>query len=111
MCAVGPAVYEPDDWAAPLSIELRIRDPHGTELFSGTTSTATMRRSFPDLVRWLVRDNPVPAGSVLLTGTGLVPPDDFTLRPGHVVEIHVPEIGTLTNRVVRASDLLERSFR
>ena len=68
-----------------------------------------MKRNFPDLVSWLVRDNPVPPGSVLLTGTGLVPPDDFTLLPGHVVEIHVPEIGTLTNPVVRAADVLERT--
>lgn len=108
-CALGPAVYVPDDWDAPLSIELTIRDSEGNELFSGRTSTASMKRSFPDLVSWLVRDNPVPAGSVLLTGTGLVPPDDFTLLPGHVVEIHVPEIGTLTNPVVRATDLLRRS--
>ena len=107
-CALGPAVYVPDDWDAPLSIELTIRDAGGAELFSGRTSTAKMKRSFPDLVSWLVRDNPVPAGSVLLTGTGLVPPDDFTLLPGHVVEIHVPEIGTLTNPVVVATDLLLR---
>lgn len=110
-CALGPAVYVPDDWDAPLSIELTIRDAGGAELFSGRTSTAKMKRSFPDLVSWLVRDNPVPAGSVLLTGTGLVPPDDFTLLPGHVVEIHVPEIGTLTNPVVVATDLLRRSSR
>ena len=51
----------------------------------------------------------MPPGSVLLTGTGLVPPDDFTLLPGHVVEIHVPEIGTLVNPVVRAAELIERS--
>ena len=108
-CALGPAVYVPDDWDAPLSIELTIRNHEGNKLFCGQTSTASMKRSFPDLVSWLVRDNPVPAGSVLLTGTGLVPPDDFTLLPGHVVEIHVPEIGTLTNPVVRAADLLRRS--
>ena len=110
-CALGPAVYVPDDWDAPLSIELTIRAADGSELFSGRTSTARMKRSFPDLVSWLVRDNPVPAGSVLLTGTGLVPPDDFTLLPGHVVEIHVAEIGTLTNPVVVATDLLGRSPR
>ena len=110
-CALGPAVYVPDDWDAPLSIELTIRGAGGAELFSGRTSTAKMKRTFPDLVSWLVRDNPVPAGSVLLTGTGLVPPDDFTLLPGHVVEIHVPEIGTLTNPVVVATDLLKRSSR
>lgn len=108
-CALGPAVYVPEDWDAPLAIELTIRDEHGAVLFEGSTSTANMKRNFPDLVGWLVRDNPVPPGSVLLTGTGLVPPDDFTLLPGHVVEIHVPEIGTLTNPVVRAADVLERT--
>jgi len=110
-CALGPAVYVPQDWDAPLSIEMTIRDENGTVLFEGSTSTANMKRNFPDLVSWLVRDNPVPPGSVLLTGTGLVPPDDFTLLPGHVVEIHVPEIGTLTNPVVRAADVLERTNR
>ncbi len=52
--------------------------------------------------------NPVPPGSVLLTGTGLVPPDTFTLLPGHFVEIHVPQIGTLVNPVVRASELIQK---
>ena len=65
-----------------------------------------MRRGFAELAEWLVRDNPVPAGSVLLTGTGLVPPDDFTLEAGHTVEIHVPGIGTLQNDVALATDLL-----
>ena len=109
-CSIGPAVYVPDDWDAPLAIHLRITDAAGTELFAGATSTATMRRSFHDLVSWLIRDNPVPPGTVLLTGTGLVPPDDFTLLPGHVVEIHVPEIGTLTNPVTLATELLQRSI-
>jgi 2-dehydro-3-deoxy-D-arabinonate dehydratase len=107
-CALGPAVYVPDDWDAPLELRMRIEDADGAELFSGTVSTAAMKRGFSELVSWLVRDNPVPPGSVLLTGTGLVPPDDFTLLPGHVVEIHVAEIGTLRNPVVRAADLLPR---
>jgi 2-dehydro-3-deoxy-D-arabinonate dehydratase len=105
-CALGPAVLVPDDWEAPLEIRMRITNGAGSELFAGETSTARMRRSFPELVEWLLRDNPVPAGSVLLTGTGLVPPDDFTLKPGHVVEIHVPSIGTLINPVVPAAELL-----
>jgi 2-dehydro-3-deoxy-D-arabinonate dehydratase len=53
-----------------------------------------------------VRDNPVPQGSVLLTGTGLVPPDEFTLEPGHTVEIRIAGIGTLRNPVARAEELL-----
>jgi len=59
-------------------------------------------------VEWLLADNPVPPGSILLTGTGLVPPDDFTLVPGHFVEIHASDIGTLVNPVVRASELIEK---
>jgi 2-dehydro-3-deoxy-D-arabinonate dehydratase len=105
-CALGPAVLVPAEWEAALEIRLRISDADGAELFAGETSTARMRRTFPELVEWLLRANPVPPGSVLLTGTGLVPPDDFNLEPGHVVEIHVPGIGTLTNPVVAAEDLL-----
>jgi 2-dehydro-3-deoxy-D-arabinonate dehydratase len=107
-CSLGPAVLlpAPDE---PLEIRMRILDAGGAEAFSGATSTSRMKRTFAELVEYWLRDNPVPAGSVLLTGTGLVPPDDFTLEPGHVVEIHVPEIGTLSNPVVLASSLVERS--
>jgi 2-dehydro-3-deoxy-D-arabinonate dehydratase len=108
-CALGPALYTPEDWSAPLEIHMRVLGPDGAELFAGETSTARMRRTFDELVDWLLRDNPVPPGSVLLTGTGLVPSDDFTLEPGHTVEITVPEIGTLRNPVVAARDLLQRS--
>jgi 2-dehydro-3-deoxy-D-arabinonate dehydratase len=107
-CAIGPAVLVADGAAAGAAFEIRLRvlGADGGELFSGETSTARMKRSFEELVSWLRRDNPVPAGSVLLTGTGLVPPDDFTLEPGQRVEIHVPGIGTLVNPVGRAADLM-----
>jgi 2-dehydro-3-deoxy-D-arabinonate dehydratase len=108
-CAIGPAVLVTDDPEPVFEIELAILDSARSELYRGTTSTSRMRRSFRDLTSWLVRDNPVPAGSVLLTGTGLVPPDDFSLAPGHIVEITVPGIGTLRNDVVLASHLLEGS--
>ncbi len=107
-CALGPAVLSPAP-SEPLEIRMRILDANGDELFTGETSTVRMKRSFEELVEFLVRDNPVPPGSVLLTGTGLVPPDDFTLEPGHVVEIEVPGIGILSNPVVLASSLLERT--
>ncbi len=107
-CALGPAVLSPVP-SEPFEIRMRILDPSGAELFAGETSTARMKRSFDELVEFLLRDNPVPPGSVLLTGTGLVPPDDFTLEPGHVVEIEVPGIGILSNPVALASSLLERT--
>jgi len=110
-CALGPAVLVTDDPEPVFEIELRITDATGAELFGGETSTARMKRGFRELAEWLARDNPVPAGSVLLTGTGLVPGDDFTLEPGHTVAIRVPGIGTLVNTVVVATELLERSAR
>jgi 2-dehydro-3-deoxy-D-arabinonate dehydratase len=105
-CAIGPAVLVPDDWDEPFEIELRILDEAGETLFTGATSTARMRRSFDELASFCVRDNPVPPGSVLLTGTGLVPPDELTLEPGQTVEIRVAGIGTLANPVARARELL-----
>jgi 2-dehydro-3-deoxy-D-arabinonate dehydratase len=107
-CAIGPAVYVPDTFDAPLHISTRVTDEWGRIVFEGDTVTARMKRTFTELVHWLVLDNPVPPGSILLTGTGLVPPDTFSLVPGHFVEIHVPEIGTLVNPVVRASELIEK---
>jgi len=107
-CSLGPAVLSPVP-SEPFEIRMRILDATGAMLFTGETSTARMKRSFEELVAFLVRDNPVPPGSVLLTGTGLVPPDDFTLEPDHVVEIEVPGIGILSNPVVLASSLLERT--
>jgi 2-dehydro-3-deoxy-D-arabinonate dehydratase len=104
-CAIGPAVYSPEFEPHGFQILMRISDEDGEVLYQDTATTAQMTRSFADLVSWLVRDNPVPPGTILLTGTGLVPPDDVNLLPGHWVEIHVPEIGTLVNHVVLASDL------
>ena len=110
-CAIGPAVLIPADWSQPFEIELRVLDTDGAVVYEAKTSTARMRRSFEELAEWLVRDNPVPAGSVLLTGTGLVPPDEVALRPGQQVEIRIPRIGKLVNWVGAAADLLpaERS--
>jgi 2-dehydro-3-deoxy-D-arabinonate dehydratase len=104
-CAIGPAVLVPESWDEPFEIRLRIRRD-GVTLFEGKTSTVRMKRTFRELAEFCVRDNPVPAGSVLLTGTGLVPPDDFTLEPGHFVEVEVAGVGRLVNEVARAEELL-----
>jgi 2-dehydro-3-deoxy-D-arabinonate dehydratase len=98
-CALGPAVLVPESWDQHFRIECRILDAAGTVLFAEETSTDSMCRSIGELIEYLRRDNPVPAGSVLLTGTGLVPTDDVTLKPGYTVEIRIPEIGLLRNPV------------
>ena len=86
-----PGNCVPDDWWQPFDIELRLMGPDGNVIYEAQTSTARMRRSFEELAAWVVRENPVPAGSVLLTGTGLVPPDDVALVPGQQVEIRSRE--------------------
>jgi 2-dehydro-3-deoxy-D-arabinonate dehydratase len=102
-CALGPAVLVPESFGAQFRIECRILDADGGVLFAEETSTESMRRSIDELISYLRRDNPVPAGSVLLTGTGLVPPDEVTLTPGYTVEIRIPEIGLLRNPVAAAA--------
>jgi 2-dehydro-3-deoxy-D-arabinonate dehydratase len=60
-----------------------------------------MKRSFDELIDWLFRDNSFPDGVILLTGTGIVPPNEFSLQAGDVVSIDITGIGTLTNPVVQ----------
>jgi 2-dehydro-3-deoxy-D-arabinonate dehydratase len=58
-----------------------------------------MKRTLPELAEWLWRDNTFPAGCYLLTGTGTVPPNDFTLASGDEMHIHIAGLGTLVNTV------------
>jgi 2-dehydro-3-deoxy-D-arabinonate dehydratase len=99
-CAIGPAVVltdRIDPAAITLSMTIR-RD--GATAFSGATPFTRFVRKPEELVDWLFRDNEFPDGVILLTGTGIVPPDDFTLRPGDEIEISEPGVGTLVNPVV-----------
>jgi 2-dehydro-3-deoxy-D-arabinonate dehydratase len=67
--------------------------------FQGETSVAQIKRGFADLMSYLFRSQTFPHGAVLLTGTGIVPPDGFTLQPGDTIQIDVSGIGRLENRV------------
>jgi 2-dehydro-3-deoxy-D-arabinonate dehydratase len=102
-CALGPALLVPVDWSVPFDIDVRILSAGGETVFEGHTSTDRMHRPLSELIEFLRRDNPVPGGTVLLTGTGVVPPDDVTLTPGQSVEITIRGIGTLRNPVAGAA--------
>jgi len=95
-CSIGPAVYLCEGAPEPFPIVCRIRRG-GEQVFQGETSTARMRRDFAELVAYLGRDNPLPPLTLLLTGTGIVPPDGFTLAADDVIEIESPAIGCLRN--------------
>jgi 2-dehydro-3-deoxy-D-arabinonate dehydratase len=98
-CALGPALLVREEPLPPeTTIALRVARS-GTAVFEGATALARMRRPPEELVAFLYRETSFPAGCVLLTGTGIVPPNEFALRSGDEIEIAVPAIGTLKNRV------------
>jgi 2-dehydro-3-deoxy-D-arabinonate dehydratase len=80
-----------------LPIDLSI-EREGQTVFRGSTRTANMNRKFDELVAYLYRELSFPQGVFLLTGTGIVPPDKFTLAQGDVVTINVGDL-TLTNAI------------
>ncbi len=100
--ALGPAIALTSEItnAQKLTIELVI-ERDGAEHFRGETSTDQIHRSLDELVGYLHRANTFPDGVVLMTGTGIIPPDAFTLADGDVVHITIAGIGTLTNPVTR----------
>lgn len=97
-CALGPVIVTADSIADPRALDMTCNIRRGEDtVFSGETSTARLGRAIQSLIDYLLRANPVPAGSVLLTGTGIIVPESAALAPGDVVSIRVPEIGQLTN--------------
>jgi 2-dehydro-3-deoxy-D-arabinonate dehydratase len=100
-CAVGPCVASPATVGDPHDLEMSVAiERDGETVFADATTTAEMARTCEELVEYLTRHNPLPETAVLLTGTSLVPPDEFTLRVGDEVAIEVGAIGSLVNGVV-----------
>ncbi len=99
-CALGPLVRvgvgEPEVRTWTMSLEIA---REGQPVFQGETALSNLKRSLEELVGYLVRSQAFPQGAVLLTGTGIVPPDDFSLRPGDTIRIAVTGIGVLVNTV------------
>ena len=101
-CAVGPCITLADEFetGAPAAIACTVRRGQAV-VFQGETDTGQIKRPLSELIAYLGRDNLFPEGVALLTGTGIVPGDDFGLRAGDWVEIAIERIGTLLNPVER----------
>jgi 2-dehydro-3-deoxy-D-arabinonate dehydratase len=100
-CALGPCVLissDPPPTATAIRLEI---ERTGKIEFSGATTLAQLRRKPALLVDYLFRDNIFRSGAYLMTGTGVVPPDSFTLAAGDRVRITIDSIGTLENTVVQ----------
>jgi 2-dehydro-3-deoxy-D-arabinonate dehydratase len=100
-CAVGPLITPAGAMPPLAGVEIKLNIIRAGRLaFEGSTTLAQMARTTESLAEWLFRENEFPHGAVLLTGTGIVPPDEFTLKPGDDVAITIVGIGTLRNSVV-----------
>ncbi len=97
-CALGPGLVVRPPLEAQTAIRMTIRR-EGQAVYSGETSLAHMKRTPDQLRDWLLRDNVFPAGVYLMTGTGMVPPDTFTLHSGDAVEISIDGVGVLSNPI------------
>ncbi len=97
-CALGPGLVVRDP--LPVSTAIRIAiERAGATVFHGQIGLDQMKRTFPELAGWLCREDDFPHGCYLLTGTGVVPPNDFTLSSRDVIRITVDGLGTLSNIV------------
>ena len=98
----GPVIATPASIPDPHALTIRcVIERGGRTLFEGRASTGDLKRRVEELVDWLGRYNPVPPGTVLSTGTGILVPDEHALAPGDVVTITIDGIGTLRNPVRR----------
>jgi len=105
-CAIGPVVVSASEIHDPYQLDLAVRVVRDRQLaFEGRTSTARLHVRLEMLTHHLLRDNWIAPGTVLLTGTGIVPPDRFTLLPEDLIEISSQAIGVLRSRCALASQL------
>lgn len=101
-CGLGPCITLAEAMPPREQTGIRLTIRRGTRIaFEGATSAARIARSWENLIDYLGRDNSFPHGAFLLTGTGIVPEDSFTLQAGDLVSISIDGIGTLTNPVVQ----------
>lgn len=99
-CALGPAITLLDFMPPRSQVEIRMKIYRRNQLaFEGETNLGEMHRSFENLIDYLGREMTFPHGVFLLTGTGIIPDDGFTLSAGDSVEISIDGIGTLVNTV------------
>ena len=101
-CSIGPVVVTKDEIPDPHNLRIDLRVARGGKVvFDGTTNTSRMKRRIEDLLGYLARDNVFFGWVVFMTGTGIVPPDDFALQGGDTVEIEIEKIGLLRNPVTK----------
>jgi len=102
-CSIGPAIRIAETVHNPYLLEMTLRIYRdGQMVVEESANTSQLKRKLDELVSFLIRDNVVFNGTVLLTGTCIVPPNEFTLAEHDVIEIEIESIGKLVNSVAKA---------
>lgn len=97
---LGPHLITADEVPSPRALKINLEiTRQDRRVFQGETSTAEIQRRLEDLAGYLFRSQRFPVGAVLLTGTGIVPPDDFSLQAGDLIRIEIEGLGVLENPV------------
>ena len=97
--AIGPCIYitdQPLEMNQPINLAIK---RNGQRVFEGSVMLSQMKRSLQELVSFVYRECSFPYGALIMTGTGIVPGADFTLRSGDEIAIHFAPVGTLVNIV------------
>ncbi|MDQ0199371.1 fumarylacetoacetate hydrolase family protein [Neobacillus ginsengisoli] len=106
-CSIGPAILLSEEVKDPYQFEITCRIyRENKKVVEGSANTRQLKRTFDELVSYLLKDNQIFDGTVLLTGTCIVPPNEFTLADGDRIEIEISDIGVLQNTVRLANTVV-----
>lgn len=99
-CALGPMFLTPSEVDEPYNLDMQCTVLRKADtIYQGEVNTSQINWKFEQLTEFLIRDNPIPLGTVVTTGTGIIVPNDLPLAPGDVVQIDIDGFGTLSNPV------------
>jgi 2-dehydro-3-deoxy-D-arabinonate dehydratase len=99
-CALGPMFVTPSEIDDPYNLDMTCAVLRGDEIiYEGSVNTSQINWKFEQLTEFLMRDNPIPFGTVVSTGTGIIVPNDLPLAAGDIVKIEIDGFGILSNPV------------
>ena len=99
-CAIGPMFVTSSEVDDPYNLDIKCQIFRGDQsIYQGEVNTSQINWKFETLTEYLTRDNPIPLGTIVSTGTGIITPEDMPLADGDIVEIEIDGLGKLSNPV------------
>ena len=100
-CSIGPCIVSVESISDPQNLQVKLEiERNDIQVFEGECSTSQMKRSCNEIADWVQRHNEIPDGTIILTGTGIIPLQNFTLQQNDLITIQIEKIGKIVNEVV-----------